>query len=255
MDQKVVGVIANAAKPGVAGVLAGVVEVLRGSGMEVWMDEGTAQLGGESCGVPVGELAGRCDWMVVLGGDGTLLQMVHRAGVALPPVLGVNAGTLGFLTGVTPARFGEVWAQVVRGEAMVSERSLLLVEVVRDGETFWRDYSLNEVVLSRGERSRLIRLHVEIDGVSLTEYNADGLIVATPTGSTAYSLSAGGPLISPDSGVFVITPICPHVLTNRSVIISDRSLITVCSTSLQHGVCLTSDGQDPLLMEPGDVFR
>jgi len=132
---------------------------------------------------------------------------------------------------------------------------LLSVEVLREGVSFWEGRALNEVVISRGERSRVIRLEVEIDGVMLTEYNADGLIVATPTGSTAYSLSAGGPLLAPDSGVFVVTPICPHVLTNRSVIVNDRADIRVRPSAGQLGVCLTLDGQLPLALEPGDVTR
>jgi NAD+ kinase len=255
MDQKIVGLIANVSKPGVAEVVRSVHAELVRSGVEPLVEQVTASVIGEYSTASVQDLARVCELLVVLGGDGTLLQMVHQAGFPLPPVLGVNAGSLGFLTGVGPADFGSVWAQVMLGNAVLSERSLLSVEVMRGESIVWRDDSLNEVVLSRGERSRLIRLHVEINGVTLTQYNADGLIVATPTGSTAYSLSAGGPLLAPDSGVFVITPICPHVLTNRSVIVHDGATITVRSISSQHGVCLTSDGQDPMFMDPGDLVR
>jgi NAD+ kinase len=114
---------------------------------------------------------------------------------------------------------------------------------------------LNDAVISRGELSRLIRLDVHIDGAFLTEYNADGLIVATPTGSTAYSLSAGGPVLSPDSGVFVVTPICPHVLTLRSVMVSDHSLIEISHSQTTTDIFLTLDGQNSARIGPGDAIR
>ncbi len=255
MDRKNVGVIVNVGKAGAVDLLRSIRLTLKQSGVQVFLEMQTAALVGEYSEHTVSSLARSCDLLVVLGGDGTLLQMVHESGFPLPPVLGVNAGTLGFLTGVGPSGFTEAWNHIVADKAVLSHRTLLEVEVLRGGESLQSTYSLNEVVLSRGERSRLIRLHVEIDGVTLTEYNADGLIVATPTGSTAYSLSAGGPLVAPDSGVFVITPICPHVLTNRSVIVTDTASITVQSSSMQHGVCMTSDGRDALFMDPGDVVR
>ncbi len=116
-------------------------------------------------------------------------------------------------------------------------------------------YGLNDVVISRGERSQLVKLRVKIDGAELTDYNADGLIIATPTGSTAYSLSAGGPILMPDSGGFVITPICPHVLTNRSTVVSDRSIITSELIVAEHSVFVTVDGQGNHAMHLGDTLR
>ena len=193
--------------------------------------------------------------MVVLGGDGTLLQAVHEGSFPAPPILGINTGTLGFLSGAGPSDFEKVLDEWCAGLALLSERSLLSVEVLRKGSSFWQGRALNEAVLSRGERSRVIRLDVDIDGVMLTEYNADGLIVATPTGSTAYSLSAGGPVLAPNSGVFVVTPICPHVLTNRSVIVNERSTIEVRSGAGQEGACLTLDGRQPLPLSAGDLIR
>jgi NAD+ kinase len=255
MDFKTIGLIANASKAGVAELLQTVRAEIARTGLDARLERRTARLLGEGDGWPLGQLARESDLLVLMGGDGTLLQMVHEAGFPIAPVLGVNVGTLGFLTGVGPAEFPRVWGEIQRGESVVSPRTMLMVEVLREGEVQRTEYALNEAVLSRGERSRLIRLRVEIDGVSLTEYNADGLIVATPTGSTAYSLSAGGPLLAPDSGVFVITPICPHVLTNRSVIVSDQAVITVQSVSLRHSVSLTSDGRDSLGLEPGSVVR
>jgi NAD+ kinase len=159
------------------------------------------------------------------------------------------------LSGAGPSDFEQVLDEWNAGKALLSERSLLSVKVLRAGEVFWQGRALNEVVVSRGERSRVIRLNVDIDGVTLTEYNADGLIVATPTGSTAYSLSAGGPVLAPNSGVFVVTPICPHVLTNRSVIVNECSTIEIRSGTGQEGVCLTLDGRVPLPLAAGDLIQ
>lgn len=255
MDWKTVGIIANSTKPGACELLERVAAVLRKRGSEVLFDRATAGLLGEASDLSVKNVFRRCALLVVLGGDGTLLQAVHDGAFPAPHIFGINFGTLGFLTGAGPEDFEEVLSEILAGNAIVSERSLLSVEVLRDGVAFWNGRALNEVVISRGERSRVIRLEVEIDGVMLTEYNADGLIVATPTGSTAYSLSAGGPVLAPDSGVFVVTPICPHVLTNRSVIVNERSSITVRPSAGQQGVCLTLDGRHPLALEPGDLTR
>lgn len=255
MDWKTVGIIANHTKAASSGLLTAVASALRKLDREVIFDRATGSLLGEVSDLSVKNVFRRCGLLVVLGGDGTLLQAVNEGSFPAPHVFGINSGTLGFLTGAGPDDFQEVLAGILAGRALVSERSLLSVEVLREGVPFWSGRALNEVVISRGERSRVIRLEVEIDEVMLTEYNADGLIVATPTGSTAYSLSAGGPLLAPDSGVFVVTPICPHVLTNRSVIVNDRSSITVRPSAGQQGVCLTLDGRNPLTLEPGDLTR
>src|SRR5207237_5588223 len=142
---------------------------------------------------------------------------------------------------------------VSNGQINFSERTMVQVQVISEGQAGPMAIGLNDVVLSRGKLSRLILLSTRVDGESLTEFNADGIIVATPTGSTAYSLSAGGPIMTPESGVFVITPICPHVLTNRSIIVSDDSLIEVEGSEPDYPVYLTVDGGEPLRMEVGSV--
>jgi NAD+ kinase len=255
MDQKTVGIIANGTKPAAAALLTRVVRKLESLDQAVFLDHASAALLGQTSDFSVRSLFRRCDFMVVLGGDGTLLQAVHEGSFPAPPILGINTGTLGFLSGAGPSDFEKVLDEWCAGLALLSERSLLSVEVLRKGSSFWQGRALNEAVLSRGERSRVIRLDVDIDGVMLTEYNADGLIVATPTGSTAYSLSAGGPVLAPNSGVFVVTPICPHVLTNRSVIVNERSTIEVRSGAGQEGACLTLDGRQPLPLSAGDLIR
>lgn len=255
MDWKTVGIIANVSKPGALELLRAVKGEFERLGSEALLEEATAECMGEPAVKPASDLFAKSDLLVVLGGDGTLLEVIRDASFPMPPILAINLGTLGFLTGAGPSDFQLVLAEMRSGKISLSERTLLNLRVFREGKEWWTGRALNEVVVSRGERSRLIRLGVEIDGEDLTEYNADGLIVATPTGSTAYSLSAGGPVLSPDSGVFVITPICPHVLTNRSLIVNDRSIVTISSLVQQQGVCLTVDGREPLLLEWGDELR
>jgi NAD+ kinase len=136
-----------------------------------------------------------------------------------------------------------------------TQRILLEMEVRREDTTIARRIGLNDAVISRGGLSRLIRLQTWIDGAALTEYNADGLIISTPTGSTAYSLAAGGPILTPDCGVFVVTPVCPHVLTNRSLIFSDTSAIAVSPCPDQGEIYVTVDGQESMAISTGDVVR
>jgi NAD+ kinase len=255
MDHKIVGIIANGTKPAAAALMARVVKKLGQLEREVLLEHSSAALLGQTSNDSVRALFRKCGFVVVLGGDGTLLQAVNEGSFPAPPILGINTGTLGFLSGAGPSDFEQVLDEWNAGKALLSERSLLSVKVLRAGEVFWQGRALNEVVVSRGERSRVIRLDVDIDGVTLTEYNADGLIVATPTGSTAYSLSAGGPVLAPNSGVFVVTPICPHVLTNRSVIVNERSTIEIRSGTGQEGVCLTLDGRVPLPLAAGDLIQ
>jgi NAD+ kinase len=198
-------------------------------------------------------LATQVDLLVVLGGDGTILSVAGQLGEAIKPIFGINVGSLGFLTCVSSADYRQAVESIAAGRISYSERTLLEVVVTNSGQERARMIGLNDAVLSRGELSRLIRLRTSVDGEVLTEFNADGLIVATPTGSTAYSLSAGGPILAPDSGVFVITPICPHVLTNRSIIVNENSRIAVETSEPDYPVYLTVDGREPLRVEAGSV--
>ena len=156
------------------------------------------------------------------------------------------------MTCLGPADCRQAARCIVAGKYLLSVRSLLEVELIRGDATIGRHLGLNDAVISRGALSRLIRLETRVNGALLTEYNADGLIVATPTGSTAYSLSAGGPLLTPDSNVFAITPICPHTLTNRSVIIGDQTCVEVRLSEQQDEIYLTVDGQRAMPMQPSD---
>ena len=219
------------------------------------MDPESAALAGEGRGVPFSELGKKCAMLLVLGGDGTILKVVHEMGGHLCPVFGINLGSLGFLTCISSDNALEAVDAVCTGRYVLSRRSLLEVTLERAHGPTSRHIALNEAVISRGVISRLIKLDTWIDGVKFTQFNADGLIVATPTGSTAYSLSAGGPVISPDAGVFAVTPICPHVLTNRTLIVGDGSEIVVRPVPGELDVVLTVDGHGPEKVRGGDVLR
>ena len=250
-----IGLVAHSEKPQAAELLRLLAAELRACGAQVLLETESAALAGEVDGLPVAELGKQCAMLLVLGGDGTILKVVHELGDHLCPVFGINLGSLGFLTCVSSANALEAVEAVCTGKYVLSHRALLEVTLEREGAIVARRVGLNEVAISRGAFSRLIKLDTWVDSVNLTQYNADGLIVATPTGSTAYSLSAGGPVISPDAGVFVVTPVCPHVLTNRSLVVGDRSEIVVQPVHGQRDVVLTVDGHRPQKVCEGDRIR
>lgn len=192
------------------------------------------------------------EMVISLGGDGTLLETLHRMGDHTIPVAGVNIGTLGFLTTCTDEEIDQFADVLDRGAQCVVDRVVLSVRV-RDEDGVERDFlALNEVVLMRGETGRLIDLDARVDGELLNHYRADGLIVATPTGSTAYSLAAGGPLISPGAGVFVLTPICPHSMSNRSLVVADDACIEIFpSGDRDERILFAVDGREVLPLAEG----
>lgn len=190
---------------------------------------------------------------IVLGGDGTVLFTCRLFSTRPIPILGVNLGTVGFMTEV----LGEEWLEALeafwRGETGLSERLMLDIEVHRDGRTLLRESALNDCVLSGSSASRLVVLDVDLSGVFLGQYRADGLIVASPTGSTAYSLSAGGPILHPETEALILTPICPHSLSNRPLVLPAQEKITVSVKQNQRiPVTLTVDGRGVFQPRPGD---
>jgi NAD+ kinase len=248
------GLIANHGKAGARELVQEIAGACAQRGLPLALEARTASaIGAQSSATPA-DLVGECDLLLVLGGDGTILQVLHELRDEFRPILGINLGTLGFLTCVSATAWPEALDAVAAGTYRVSERTLLDVGIVRGGQRIQRYVALNDAVISRGELSRLIKLNVAVDGATLSEYNADGLVVATPTGSTAYSLSAGGPVLTPDSGVFVVTPICPHVLTMRPVMVSDASRIEITPSPGQPEVFLTLDGQNSVRILPDDII-
>jgi NAD+ kinase len=254
MRPKTVGLIAHTGKPGAAELVRAVSEAFARASVKVLADQKTAALNGETSELSVRDLGREADLLVVLGGDGTILNAVGQLGDAIKPVFGINIGSLGFLTCAASAEYREAVQCIAAGEMVFSERALLDVHLDPVGAAEHHVLRcLNDVVFSRGEISRLVRVAVRVNGEALTEFNADGLIIATPTGSTAYSLSAGGPILAPESGSLVITPICPHTLTNRSIIVDDSAVVEVEATEREHPVFLTVDGRDPLPIETGST--
>ena len=250
MRTKTIGLIAHTEKAGVAKLARDVIGEFKERSLEVIVENDTAKIAKQKAGGSIAQIAQRSDLIVVLGGDGTILNVVAMAGKNLKPIFGINVGSLGFLTCVNSSAYREAVDAIVSGRISYSKRALLSVELRTNKRVLSTVHALNDAVVSRGDLSRLIRLTARVNGEVLTEFNADGLIIATPTGSTAYSLSAGGPILSPESGVFVITPICPHVLTNRSVIVSDSSVIEISPGSKEYPTFLSVDGREPVRLPP-----
>ncbi|MDQ3198463.1 MAG: NAD(+)/NADH kinase [Verrucomicrobiota bacterium] len=253
MSPKTVGLIAHTGKPGAAELVTKLKHEFEQAEVRVLVETETARLVELKESRTVAQLGSEADLLVVLGGDGTILNAVSQLGDTIKPIFGINIGSLGFLTCLNSSAYREAVDSIVSGKFALSERVLLAVEITSQNASTHRTLALNDAVISRGEISRLIRLRTRVNGAALTEFSADGLVVATPTGSTAYSLSAGGPILEPQSGVFVITPICPHVLTNRSVIVGDNSTIEVEASEPDYPVFLTVDGRSPVPLEFGAI--
>jgi NAD+ kinase len=253
MSSPLIGLVAHTGKAGALAMAARLRDEFQKQGAAVRIETRTAGMIGAGEGESIHDLALECELIVALGGDGTILNVVHEMGDALKPVFGINLGSLGFLTCVSSSAVEQAVECIVSRRYVKSSRILIEMEVRRSESTVAHRIGLNDAVISRGALSRLIRLQTWIDGASLTEYNADGLVISTPTGSTAYSLAAGGPILTPDCGVFAVTPICPHVLTNRSLIFSDTSTIAVSPREDQGEIYVTVDGQEAIPIASGDM--
>jgi NAD+ kinase len=253
MPAKTIGLIAHTGKPGVAELVNAVAEEFSRFKMSILVEKETAKIAGRRSDLPIKRVAEKAELLVVLGGDGTLLNVAGQLGETIKPIFGINVGSLGFLTCVNSSAYREAVESIARDRITFSKRTLLDVTIRGAAKPTARSLALNDAVFGRGEESRLIRLRARVNGESLTEFNADGLIVATPTGSTAYSLSAGGPILAPESGVLVITPICPHVLTNRSIIVAESSLIEIEATERDYPVYLSVDGRESVRLKTGAV--
>lgn len=248
-----VAIVAHPRKPDAPMAVRSVRQSLAARGIEVVLEDETARLIDES-----GEeaFADRADLVISLGGDGTLLETLHRIGPAAAPIAGVNIGTLGFLTACTDEEIDQLSDHLARGEMNIVERSMLRVEMTGEDGRDHEFLALNEAVLMRGETGRLVSLEARVDGELLNHYRADGLIVATPTGSTAYSMAAGGPLLGPQAGVFVITPICPHSMSNRSLVVEEDSVIEFMpSGNGDEPILFSVDGRDILRIEKNSMVR
>jgi NAD+ kinase len=246
-----VGICVKPGSPQAAQAALEVADWLGSRGVGVLADrESAAALG--IAGAERAVLAEKADLLVVLGGDGTILSVARAVGERRVPILGVNLGTLGFLAEVAPDEMFAMLERVLAEELQVVPRMRLQVRACRGERELMRELALNDAVLTRSDLSRMIDLEARSDGVPVTTYHGDGLIVATPTGSTAYTLSAGGPILMPGSQVFVVTPICPHTLSQRPLVFSDRAILEI-DVYPRDGSCqLTVDGQVGAILEDGD---
>lgn len=225
---------------------------LKERGVSYRCDPQTAAYAGLNESFDHSELAQGADLLIVFGGDGTLLSAARAVRGLDIPLFAVNLGHLGFLTSITVDELYPELERALRGEHRIGVRRMLDCELVRDGETIGRYSALNDVVITKSMLARMIDLDTHVDDHFVAAYKADGLIVSTPTGSTAYSLSAGGPVIFPSVGAVCITPICPHMLTNRPVIVPETSVIRIICQNAE-GTFLTIDGQVGEPISQGDL--
>ena len=256
LDLNPVGIVTKSRAAGARDLLRKLTGLLRRRGIHYLCDPATAKLLGErgrSRTLPV--LTGAVKLLVVLGGDGTLLGVARNLTDRPVPVLGVNLGKLGFLTETALGDLEAVLASVLDGHFEVEERMMLQVQVLRGRKSIATSTLLNDVVINKSALARILEMDVRIDGQFVAIYHADGLIVATPTGSTAYSLSAGGPIVLPGMKAFCITPICPHALTNRPLVVPDSVTIQVTLESESPDVYCTMDGQIGLPLKAGDRLK
>ncbi|MFQ5656156.1 MAG: NAD(+)/NADH kinase [Candidatus Methylomirabilales bacterium] len=239
-----VGIVAKPHQPEAQEVVRGLIAWLRGKDRQVVLDLETAALAGaEETGVAKADVPRIADLVVVLGGDGTLLSVARLVESGEVPILGVNIGGLGFLTEITLDELYPVLGAVLTGTYRTSRRMLLQVTVQRRGEQVADYVVLNDAVMTKGALARIVNLEVFVDQDYVTAYRADGMIVCTPTGSTAYGLSAGGPILSPTMRALILVPICPHTLTNRPLVLPEDVTVQVILDSKNEDVYLTLDGQ------------
>lgn len=250
---RTVGIVSRPRREDVSAVVPKLIEWLKSRGLVVLYDTETATcLAADDCVRPREVLATSVDLIIVLGGDGTLLATARSIGDHSVPVLPVNLGGMGFLSSVSLDELYPLLEDALQGRNRVSERALLEAQIVRAGNIAERHRALNDAVLNKGALARIIDLDLFVDGEFVCSYKADGLILSTPTGSTAYSLAAGGPIVHPKVPAFVVTPICPHTLTNRPVVIPETSRIEIAFRAGNEPVFLTLDGQVGVELQQGD---
>jgi NAD+ kinase len=241
---RTIGIISRPRREEVAAVAPGLIKWLCDHGLKVSYDRETASCVSQPEAIlSRDELAKVSDLLIVLGGDGTILAAARSLGANDVPILPINLGGLGFLTSVTQPEIYSILEPVLAGNSSVSERTLLEAEVFRGTQSLACHRALNDAVFNKGALARIVDLSLAINSEFVVDYKADGLIISTPTGSTAYSLSAGGPIVEPAVPAFVITPICPHTLTHRPLVIPESAEIEITLREAEEPVYLTLDGQ------------
>ncbi|MGV8059278.1 MAG: NAD(+)/NADH kinase [Smithellaceae bacterium] len=253
MKIRKVGIVANTEKEKTAEYAKSLKEWLEEAGIEVFIEAEIAAKIGVRGGLPWENLARKAELVAVLGGDGTMLRTARYVAKYNVPIVGINMGSFGYLTEVNLNEMHSALELILRGDYLTEKRMMLDVSVRHGKTVITAGTVLNDVVINRGNLSRIIELETTINDKYLTTYKADGLIVSTPTGSTAYSLSAGGPIVYPEKDLIIINPICPHTLTNRPIIIPEDSDLHIRIWSTEKGATLTLDGQESYRINSGDV--
>jgi NAD+ kinase len=247
---RTVGLVAKYQEPKAADMVRWLVPWLKQQRRKVLVENGIARTGGISCTKK--EMAARADLIISLGGDGTLLNiapLVERPDV---PILGVNLGGLGFITEVAVDELEAVLTKTLKGDYEVEKRMTLEIRVHSGKRRTHKFRVLNDAVITKGARSRIIDLETYVGDDYLCTYRADGLIISTPTGSTAYSLAAGGPILEPALGAIILSPICPHTLSNRPIVVPSKATVHVTLRSFGDTVILSPDGQQGVRLNNGD---
>ncbi len=252
---KKIGVYAKKDHPDAEQIAHDICARLQRDTIEVLLEDSLAEQIGQVNGYGEDEIPALVDLIIVLGGDGTLISVARLVGHRDVPILGINLGRLGFLTEVTQAELPEMLDRLVAGEYEITERMMLDAAIRRNGEVVGEYTVLNDVVINKGALARIIDMTTSIDGRHLSTYKADGLIISTPTGSTGYNLAAGGPIIYPEINSLVISPICPHTLTNRPIVVWSKSVIEIEVKFENDVVFFTADGQVGRKLLPGDVVE
>lgn len=253
-----IGLIGKYVDPGVSDTVRMLGRYLGERGREVLVDEETARLLPDHP-YAVGsrdDIGRRCDLAIVIGGDGTMLHAARSLADHEVPLVGINLGHLGFLTDIPPTLMAESLEQILAGDYTVEERTLLRGTVCHEGVETGAHDALNDLVMHKWDSARMIELETYIDGRFVNMFRSDGLIVSTPTGSTAYALSAGGPLLHPTLDALLIVPVCPHTMSNRPIVVAGDSRVeVVVSDRLRDHAQLTSDGQVSCALHAGDRIR
>ena len=252
---KKIGVFCKPKAPSATDILGRLIPWLRKQNYHIFLDTDTAAIINETSSYEKREISQQADLLIVLGGDGTLLSVARAAHPHNIPILAVNLGSLGFLAEISIDELYPTLENILAGKFEIENRMLLNACIWRNGEKVEDHNVLNDVVINKGAVARIISLQVLVNGQYMTSYRADGLIIATPTGSTAYSLSAGGPIIHPSMHTLVLSPICPFTLTNRSILIPDQSIIQVKLAAEYDDVRVTLDGQEGYDMRAGDILK
>ena len=252
---RVVGLFPYIKRARVADVTLELIAVLESAGYEVLLEEEKAlELGRKDLGYPLQELLDRIEVGIALGGDGTLLRAARLLRQRQTPIFGVNLGHMGFLTEIDDHDIKEAVRRLQAGEFYLEDRIMVEARVGRGGKAGEPLVGLNDIVIGKGASPRMLRMEIRIDGHLTAGFAADGLIVTTPTGSTAYSLSAGGPVLEPRLQVLMITPICAHSVFARPLVVGRDAKIEISFTSLPSEAMITADGQEGIRLQEGDVI-